>query len=60
MTECFVIEKMVVLGVWVIFSNVVYKNEGTAIDKCESIIKYMRKTDKYFTARVTKLLINMD
>lgn len=60
MTEVFVIEKMVVLGVWERLSNVVYKNEGTAIDQCESIIKYMQKTDKSFTARVTKLLINKD
>ena len=60
MTEVFIIEEMVVPGIWEILSNVVYKNEGTAIDKCESIIKYMQKTDKNFVARVTKLLINKD
>lgn len=60
MTEVFIIEKMIVLGVWEILSNVAYKDERTALDMCESIIKYMQKTDKNFTARVTKLLINMD
>lgn len=60
MTEVFIIEKMIELGVWEILSNVAYKNEGTAIDKCQLIIKYMQKNDKNFVARVTKLLINMD
>ena len=60
MTEVFIIEKMIVLGVWEILSNVAYKDERTALDKCESIIKYMQNTDKNFAARVTKLLINMD
>ena len=60
MTEVFVIEKMVVLGVWELLSNKAYKNKGTALDNCERVMKYMQKSDKNFAARVTKLLIDLE
>ena len=61
MTEIFVIEKMVALGLWELVSNKAYKNLGTAINDCDKLINFMQQNvDKSFAARVTKLLINMD
>lgn len=58
MESVFVIEKMVVIGIWEIFSNSFYTDEKEAIDKCLSITKRMQKIDKHFKARVTKLQID--
>lgn len=60
MTEVFVIEKMIAVGIWELLSNKAYKNERKALDDCEHVIKFMQKTNKNFAARVTKLLINKD
>lgn len=58
MNEVFVIEKMVVIGVWELLSSTFYTDEGKAIDVCLDVMKKMQKTDKSFAARVTKLVIN--
>jgi len=55
MGDIFVIEKMVVIGVWELMSNTYYTDEKVALDNCLHIIKTMQKTDKNFCARVTKL-----
>lgn len=58
MTEVFIIEKMVVVGVWELISPIFYTSEKEAVDKCLSIMKYMQQNkDKNFSARVTKLTL---
>ena len=55
MGDIFVIEKMVVIGIWELMSNTYYTDEKVALDICLNIMKTMQKTDKNFCARVTKL-----
>ena len=55
MKEIFIIEKMVVIGVWELFSNTFYTDEKKALDECLSIMKRMQEIDENFCARVTKL-----
>jgi hypothetical protein len=55
MNEVFVIEKMVVIGVWELLSNIFFTDEKAAIDECLSITERMQKVDKEFCARVTTL-----
>ena len=57
MTEVFVIERMIGPGVWELMSDRAFTDEVAANDVCLSCVKRMRKTDKWFTARVTKLQI---
>lgn len=57
MNEVFVIEKMVVIGVWELMSSTFYTDENKALDDCLNIMKEMQKVDKNFAARVTKLVI---
>lgn len=60
MNEIFVIEKMVVVGVWELMSNIFYTDEKEALDNCFDITLKMQKIDKGFRARVTKLISNKD
>ena len=55
MNDIFVIEKMVVIGIWELMSNIYYTDEKVALDNCLNIMKTMQKADKNFCARVTKL-----
>lgn len=57
MNEVFVIEKMVVIGVWELMSSTFYTDENKALDDCLDIMKKMQNVDKNFAARVTKLVI---
>lgn len=57
MEEIFVIERMIVVGVWELFSETFYTDERKALDDCLDIMKTMQKTDKNFAARVKKLKI---
>lgn len=57
MTEVYVIEKMVVIGIWELLSDIFFTDEEEAIDYCLGITDKMLKIDKNFTARVTKLKI---
>ena len=41
MNEVFVIEKMVVIGVWELLSSTFYTDEGKAIDVCLDVMKTM-------------------
>lgn len=59
MKEVFVIEKMVTLGFWELFSDKFYTDELKAIDDCIALMKKMQQTNPNFAARVTKLeLVN--
>lgn len=58
MDEIFVIERMLVVGVWELFSETFYTDEKKALDDCLGIMKMMQEKDKKFVARVTKLKIN--
>lgn len=55
MNEVFVIEKMVVVGVWELLSNIFFTDERAAVDECLSLTKKMQERDKSFRARVTTL-----
>ena len=55
MNEVFVIEKMVVVGVWELLSNIFFTDEKAAINECLSLTKKMQEIDKSFCARVTTL-----
>ena len=55
MKEVFVIEKMVVIGVWELLSNTFYTDEKKALDDCLDIMHRIHEKDKTFCARVTKL-----
>lgn len=57
MNEVFVIERMVVVGVWELMSSTFYTDEKKALDDCLNIMKEMQNVDKNFAARVTKLVI---
>lgn len=54
--EIFIIEKMVVVGVWELFSNIYFTNEKQALDYCIDVTLKMQKIDSNFAARVTKLV----
>lgn len=58
MSEIFVIERMIVVGVWELFSDRFYTDKKKALDDCLGIVKIMQEKDKTFAARVTTLKIN--
>lgn len=58
MDEVFVIERMVVIGVWELMSPVFYTDEKEAQNVCSDNISKMRKINKGFNARVTKIVSN--
>lgn len=60
MDEVFVIEKMVVIGVWELMSNIFYTDEKEALDVCLDVTLKMQKIDKDFSARVTKIVSNKE
>lgn len=55
MNEIFVIEKMVVIGIWELLSDIFYTDEKAALDECFSLTKKMQERDKSFCTRVTTL-----
>ena len=57
MNEVYVIEQMIAVGYWELASRKFYTDERQVTNDCLSLIKFRRKTDKGFCARVTKLEI---
>ena len=60
MNEVFVIEKMVVVGLWELMSDTFFTDEKKALDVCLDVTLKMQKMDKSFSARVTKLTKSED
>jgi hypothetical protein len=59
MKEVFVIEKLVTVGFWELFSDKFYTDERKAIDDCIDLMKKIQQINPNFAARVTKLeLVN--
>ena len=55
MKEIFVIERLVLDGIWEIAIPTFYTDERTAINECLDITRKMQKMDTTFCARVKKL-----
>lgn len=55
MEEIYVIERMISIGIWELFSDGFYTNEKEALDACLKLIHKMHHIDKNFVARVKKL-----
>lgn len=55
MNDVYIIEKMVVLGVWELMSNIYYTDHKEALDECIDLTNIMRKKDDKFVARVVKM-----
>lgn len=55
MKEIFVIERLVLDGIWEIAIPTFYTDERTAVNECLDMIKKMRKVNATFCARIKKL-----
>lgn len=55
MREIFVIERLVLDGIWEIAIPTFYPDERAAINECLDMIRKMKKVDTTFCARVKKL-----
>ena len=58
MNKIFVIERMIAPGIWELLSETFYLDKKEAQDDCSDIVKFKRKTNTGFAARVTELEIN--
>ena len=55
MNEVYVIEKIVVVGIWELATDKFYTDEKEALNECENLTAAMQKYDQSFRARVKKL-----
>lgn len=55
MSDVYIIEKMVVVGIWELACDTYYFDKKTALNDCEALTRQMLTKTKLFVARVKQL-----